>query len=272
MIATALHHDTPDPLIPPFPGEVTGPLTVAAYRGIADHAGGPRRVEQLTQTVARGVAHIDRGQHLRFGEVTVRDWADVRRMRRRVYEESLPALLAELDDHDQDRYDAHSFVFAAWLDGEPVATVRCTTFPFETLRYVTSDALGGYLGADWERDYIEWGRMAMSRAHRGRRLMPALITYAGIRLLTETPYHKYLGYTRAHVRARLGGFRIDPDSLTFRIPDRGDHEYALLRGDAWRDLVFAVPRFVRNTIHAIAGVRPRPCGRAPADTSRGATP
>jgi hypothetical protein len=241
-------------LIPALAGEVRAPLTLVGYHALDDSAARRAgRIEPLAQALARRIARIRPRRALRFGEVSVRDWAGVRRMRRRVYEDSLPALLRELDVHDQDRYDAHSFVFAAWFDGEPVATVRCTTYPFETLRYVEPATVGRYLGPDWERDYIEWGRMALTRAHRGQRLMPALVTYAALRMIFETPYRKYLGYMRETVRARLRGFRVQDESFTFRIPERGEHDYALVRGDVWRDLLFTLPKVVAGRWAAIFG-------------------
>ena len=90
----------------------------------------------------------------------------------------------------------------------------------------------------------------MDRAYRGRRLMPALVTYAELRLIAETPYHKYLGYSRAAVRSSLHGFSFAEDSatFTFRIPERGDHDYRLLRGDARRDLMLGLPRFAANVL------------------------
>ena len=248
-------------LIPPVLDEVRAPLSVAAYH--ASHDTGRRRsrlVEHLAHGLARGVSRLEPRHALRFGEVTVSELAVVRSMRRRVYQDSLPALLGELDAHDQDRYDAHSFLFAAWLDDKPIATVRCTTYPYETLRYVAAADLARQLGPAWQRDYIEVGRMAAERAYRDFRLMPALITYAGLRLLAETPYHKYLGYARSRVRDRLRGFSFE-DGFTFRIPERGDHEYALLHGDAWRDLVLALPRFVANSLTAAAS-RARPSAGA----------
>lgn len=236
-------------LIPPLASGVVAPLSMAAYHALGEVARyRAAHTERVIQRIARGIARVERRRALRFGEVSLREWPAVRRMRRRVYEDSLPSLLRELDAYDQDRYDAHSFLFAAWIDDEPVATVRLTTFPFETLRHVDPAVMDRYLGADWEQDYIEWGRLALDRAYRGRRLMPALATYAGLRLVTETPYYKYLGYSRVTVRARLRGFRFLDDSFTFRIPERGDHDYALLRGDARRDLLLGLPRFAASIL------------------------
>jgi hypothetical protein len=80
--------------------------------------------------------------------------------------------------------------------------------------------------------------------------MPALATYAGLRLLAETPYHKYLGYSRATVRSRMHGFSFleDSSTFTFRIPERGDHDYALLCGDARHDLMLGLPRFAASVL------------------------
>jgi hypothetical protein len=167
-------------------------------------------------------------------------------MRREIYRKRLPSLLPMLDVHGQDPLDARSFSFAAWLGDRPVATIRATPYPFETLSHVDEERLARYLGPTFKDDYLEWGRLAAEPVATSRRIVPALITYAGLRLLLYTPYSKYFGYTRRRVRGVFNGFRVQDDTLTFQIPSRGDHQYLLLKGDMSLDLVHALPQWLAS--------------------------
>ncbi len=228
------------------------PLTMRTFRALREmHAPRvqDRLLEPLMQRIAGCVVRRSPGDVVRFGEITADEWPAVRAMRLAVYEKRLPSLLPALDERGQDALDPHSFAFAAWLNGRPVATIRATPYPFETARYVDERTLGAYLGGDWRREYVEWGRLAADSAAANKRIVPALITYGGLHLLLNTPYSKYFGYTRRRVRGTFDGFRVRSDSLTFQIPERGDHDYLVLKGDLSLDLVHALPQWL-STLRA----------------------
>jgi hypothetical protein len=184
---------------------------------------------------------------VRFAEVTSDlDWYRVREMRKRCYPVSLPYLVDVLDEDGSDRHDRHSFVYAAFLDGRAVATIRATAYPYETLEHLSEDRLAGFLGAGWKTDYIEWGRLLVDPGYARMRLTPALITYAGLRLLTLTPYHHYFGYTKPGVREMVSSFAIESETFRFQIPSRGNHEYLLTKGKFSTSFMRQFPHWLRR--------------------------
>ena len=195
---------------------------------------------------------------VRFREVnTEDDWRRVRELRIRCYGASLPYLLDVLEPDGSDRHDRHSFVYAAFLDDVAVATIRATAYPYETLDHMKEADLSGFLGPGWKTEFIEWGRLLVDSAYAKMRLMPALITYAGLRLLTLTPYRSYFGYTKPHVRELVSRFPIDSATMRFKIPSRGDHEYLMTRGTLSTSAVRQIPNWLKR-IGSKVSARPQP--------------
>jgi len=190
---------------------------------------------------------------VRFCEVsTAEDWRRVRELRLRCYPKALPYLVDVLEPDGSDRHDRHSFVYAAFLGDQAVATIRATAYPYETLDHLSEADLHGFLGAGWKTDYIEWGRLLVDDTYAKMRLTPALITYAGLRLLTLTPYRSYFGYTKPHVREMVSRFPIDSDTLRFKIPARGDHDYLMTKGTISSAAVREIPRWLRRISNKMA--------------------
>jgi hypothetical protein len=184
---------------------------------------------------------------VRFSEVTSDlDWHRVRELRKRCYPQLLPYLVDVLDADGSDRHDRHSFVYAAFVNGRAVATIRATAYPYETLEHLSEDRLSGFLGPGWKTDYIEWGRLLVDPSCARMRLTPALLTYAGLRLFTLTPYRQYFGYTKPGVRQMVSSFAIASDTLRFQIPSRGDHYYLMTKGSFTRELFGQLPQWLRK--------------------------
>ncbi len=203
------------------------------------------RVQALLNPVANSVVRKPRGERLRFRRVrTAEELAAVGRLRLKVYREKLPYLLKELSEDGTDAYDAHSFVFAAWRGEQVVASIRATRYPFETLKYVPEATLGGWLGEGWERLSLEWGRLVADTPPGFGRLTPALLSYAGPYLGCVTPYRTCFGYTRLETRRTFSGFWGDRGDFRFKIPDRGDHDYALSKTDFVSGSLMALPRWL----------------------------
>jgi hypothetical protein len=232
-----------------------------ALGGHAPHGGespSRRALDSAMAYIANLVASRVNGQAVRFREVTeAADWRRVRELRLRSYPVSLPYLLATLRPDGSDRYDRHSLVYAAFLGDRAVATIRATPYPYEILNYVREDVVAGYLGRGWRSDYIEWGRLLVDHEFQRLRLTPALITYAGLRLLTLSPYRSYFGYTRPHVRGLVSRFAVEQDTLRFKIPDRGDHEYLITKGSLGAGAVRELPRWLRRASARLARTPPR---------------
>lgn len=217
---------------------------VEALRGsspqerVVDHA-----IHYLSSLVVTGSARAQ----VRFCEVnSPDDWRRVRELRLRCYKVSLPYLLDVLEPDGSDRHDRHSFVYAAFLGDQAVATIRATAYPYETLDHMQETQLAGFLGAGWKTEFVEWGRLLVDSTYAKMRLTPALITYAGLRLLTLTPYRSYFGYTKPNVREMVSRFPIDSATMRFKIPARGDHDYLMTKGTLTTSAVREIPRWLKR--------------------------
>lgn len=167
-------------------------------------------------------------------------------------------LLSSLDRDGLDALDARSFVYAAFLDGALVGTLRATPAPFEVERYLPGAVLRAELGGALER-YLEVSRMLVEPALAGLGLGTAMVGYAGVDVLSHTRYRGYLAYVR-----------LPPDDRTttvrFRIPERGAHDYTLVSGSIGFDALWRGVGRVRRARRpaAAASVSARPAARAPA--------
>lgn len=208
------------------------------------------------------VAGSDRA-NVRFCEVsTVEDWRLVRELRLRCYPKVLPYLVNVLEPDGSDRHDRHSFVYAAFLGDRAVATVRATIYPYESLDHLSEEDLHDFLGHGWKTDFVEWGRLLVDSAYAKMRLTPALITYAGLRLLTLTHYRSYFGYTKPHVRAMISRFAIENDTFRFKIPSRGDHDYLMTKGTLSTAAMREIPRWLKRISDKVARPYVAPVSRA----------
>jgi hypothetical protein len=227
-----------------------GPLnsrTLRAVEALRSTSPQERVVDGALNYIANLIVTRAGKASVRFCEVTSDDdWRRVRELRQRCYPVSLPYLVDVLEPDGSDHRDRHSFVFAVFVGDRAVATIRATTYPYETLDHVEEVELAGFLGAAWKTDYIEWGRLLVDRGYSKMRLTPALLTYAGIRLLTLTPYRHYFGYTKPNVRELISRFAIERDTLRFQIPSRGSHHYLLVKGSLSAGAVREIPNWLRR--------------------------
>lgn len=228
-----------------------GPLSTRTLRAVeALYVPSPseravdRAANYLAKLVVRGPSPA-----LQFREVSSdRDWERVRELRKRCYPTALPYLVSQLDERGGDPHDRHSFVFAAFLGEQAVATIRATVYPYETLDYVSEAKLAAFLGPGWQTEYIEWGRLLVERRYAGMRLLPALITFAGLRVLALTKYRYYFGYTRPSTRKLIAKFALDGDELEFGIPQRGSHTYSVSKGSFKAALFREMPKWLRVSL------------------------
>jgi hypothetical protein len=227
-----------------------GPMshrTLRAFEALRGGTSQERVIDRTVGYIANLIASRVDCQPLRFCEVIDEvDWRAVRELRLRSYPVALPYLVGSLERDGSDRHDRHSLVYAAYLGDRAIATIRATPYPYEILDYVGAHLVGDYLGAGWRSEYIEWGRLLVDHEFARLHLTPALITYAGLRLLTLTPYRRYFGYTRPHVRSLVSQFALQQDTLRFKIPARGDHEYLLTKGSLGAGAVHELPKWLRR--------------------------
>lgn len=181
-------------------------------------------------------SHID---NLHFGQIeTEFDWSALRAFRLTNYAKSLKYMLNELNDEGTDSYDSHSFVFAVWLKGKVIASIRLTPFPFETTQFIEPEKLDQFLGANWKDSYLEWSRLLVDTSYKINNLVTALTVYAGLTILNTTHYKGYFGFTKPLVRRILSRFQIEEENMQFSIPTRGNQAYYLLKGNFVNDYIY----------------------------------
>lgn len=174
---------------------------------------------------------------LSFGEVlNQKQWSEVKQFRLECYPKSLPYMSKELGRDGSDDLDAQSCVFEARWKGKVVATTRFTPYPFETSRYVPDEKMVRFLGTKWPSEYLEWSRLLIDKEAPVSRLMPSLLAFAGLSVLSMTPYRCYFGYVAMHKQSVFRKFPLTVDDEPFVIPMRGDHSYTLLKGDFFYSL------------------------------------
>jgi N-acyl-L-homoserine lactone synthetase len=225
---------------------ITGHLMLANHSIPAIHAN-PGRFDEapvydqavlpLSVFVSRLIAAPRAAGKLSFREATSNeDLQQVYQFRIQQYAQALPYMLSELNDEGVDDFDHHSYTFGAWWNDRVVGSIRLTPHPFETPSYVAEGHMAEFLGEQWRSQYLEWTRLLVDPSAPIRRLMPALIVFAGVQALTRTTYRRYFGYASTKVARLFRRFAFTASEHRFSIPRRGPHSYVMLKGDFTQSL------------------------------------
>jgi N-acyl-L-homoserine lactone synthetase len=201
-------------------------------------------VQPLSVFVSRLLAAPRATGKLAFREATSKeDLHQVYQFRIQQYAQALPYMLGELNDEGVDDFDHHSYTFGAWWNDRVVGSIRLTPHPFETPSYVADEHMAEFLGAKWRSQYLEWTRLLVDASAPIRRLMPALIVFAGIHALTRTTYRRYFGYASTKVARVFRRFAFTESEHRFSIPRRGPHSYVMLKGEFTQSLHHLLDKF-----------------------------
>lgn len=123
---------------------------------------------------------IYNSQKICFSEVVNEEELEkVMELRRKVYNKTNQYMLNEFDSAI-DTFENRSRIYAAWLDGSPVASIRLTPYPFETMKFIDEEKLSQFLGYDFKENYLEWSRLIVDADIKNPAIMPSLIVYAEI--------------------------------------------------------------------------------------------
>ncbi|MEJ8674331.1 hypothetical protein [Chromobacterium amazonense] len=133
------------------------------------------------------------------------------------------------DGKGSDDIDGRSYLFATYLDDEIVATQRVTPFPFEANRYVDDASLRRFIGDDYARHYVEFSRLIVDKTCPVRGVMEAMISTAGVLVALHTRYKHCVTVVKPRLQSRYTDFSLAEDMIVFKIPERGDHDYALFK-------------------------------------------
>lgn len=172
------------------------------------------------------------GPHLSFGIVSSdEEWRQLGIFRLQNYNHTKSYMLNEINENGLDQLDDLGTIYAAWLNNEMIASIRLCRYPFESNVLLQDETLKHFLGHGYRDEYLEWTRLLIKPHRLITGLLPAIITYAGMRTLANQSYHKYFGYSTMVVKRLFSRFQLSNQSLAFTIPKRGTHQYTLLKGD-----------------------------------------
>ena len=130
-----------------------------------------------------------------------------------------------------DLIDRYSYIFAIYLNGQIVGTQRITPFPHESARYIPDQALKVFAGRGYPDRYVEFSRLIIDKNAPVKDLVTALSSMAGTLVALNTGYRNYITYVKPRLHGRFSQFSFDHEYLPFQIPERGEHVYALFKGN-----------------------------------------
>lgn len=201
-------------------------------------------VQPLSVFASRLLAAPRATGKLEFRQATSKeDLHQVYQFRVQQYAQTLPHMLDELNDEGMDDFDHHSYTFGAWWNDRVVGSIRLTPHPFETPSYVADGHMDEFLGEEWRSQYLEWTRLLVDASAPIRRLMPALMVFAGVHALTRTTYRRYFGYASTKVVRLFRRFAFTESAHRFSIPRRGPHSYVMLKGEFTQSLFHLLEKF-----------------------------
>ncbi len=171
-----------------------------------------------------------------FGLVeTEETWQEVREARLKIYRESSSHLSKLVDVHGTDSYDANAFVFYARYQQAIVGTIRLNRYPFEVMKFIDTERLTDFLGANWNQRYLEISRLAVEPLPGLTGVSNALVVYASLITACSTQYKHYMAYSHPKLRDRVFKFQQHKETLYFKIPERRAIDYVLFKGTFWED-------------------------------------
>lgn len=216
-------------------------------------------VDKLLQWVARSMVIGQPRSQLRFGIVdSPLKWQQIRQLRLETYRDKLPYMLDVINPDGSDAYDARSIIYGAWFQDKAIATLRCTSGPFEITQYLSPETIASVLPCERARHTLELSRLISQSDTPFKRVMPALVAFAGISVCLFTDFEHYIGYSKPKIFKKFDEFRDGEEHAQFTIPDRGDHVYEVVsgsfRGDFERFLAQRIKsqRLTRLITNAVA--------------------
>lgn len=173
-----------------------------------------------------------REDEFEFGLVeSAADWEGIRQLRLRMYSGKRKYLQSLVNDEGYDEFDGHSFLFFAKHEGEYIASVRLTRYPFETSKYLSHDQLQDFLGEGYESEFLEVGRLVADPHVRILNISYAMLAYAISMGAMISNHSGYLAYSHPRLKQKAFRYHQAPETQNFYIPERRSSEYVLFKGD-----------------------------------------
>lgn len=130
-----------------------------------------------------------------------------------------------------DEYDLKSYVFAFYYDDEIIGTQRITPHPHEAGKYIERELLKRFVGQSYVHDCVEFSRLIVDKNSPVKGVVDALASTGGSLVALNTDFSKYITYVKPRLTGKFSSFSFDPACIYFQIKERGDHHYALYKGD-----------------------------------------
>jgi hypothetical protein len=130
-----------------------------------------------------------------------------------------------------DEYDFKSYVFAFYYDGEIIGTQRITPHPHEAGKHIERELLKRFVGQNYVHNCVEFSRLIVDKSAPVKGIVDALASTGGSLVALNTGFNKYITYVKPRLTGKFSSFSFDPACIYFQIKERGDHHYALYKGD-----------------------------------------
>ncbi|BBP77800.1 MULTISPECIES: N-acyl amino acid synthase FeeM domain-containing protein [Pseudomonas] len=130
-----------------------------------------------------------------------------------------------------DEYDARSYVFACYYDGEIIGTQRITPFPHESGEFIDHQRLLAFSGPGYENECVELSRLIVDKHAPVRNVVSALAMTGASLVALLGGYKTFITYVKPRLAPKFDSSVFDQDGILFQIKARGDHYYALYKGD-----------------------------------------
>lgn len=184
--------------------------------------------ERVLDKIAKSIC---RTEQVRIAQVDTPDaLAKLRASRLRMYQQRDGYFDRLTRSDGSDDLDQRSYLFAAYVGGAIIGSIRLTPAPFEADSYLEPQRIRRFLGEHEINRYLEFSRLVVDSDCAIRGLSRALIVYSGLLTSLSTPYDRYLAIVRPEIKNKVFHFQLESDALSFSIAERGEHEYHLVKG------------------------------------------
>ncbi|OEC33789.1 hypothetical protein SAMN05216600_107218 [Pseudomonas cuatrocienegasensis] len=130
-----------------------------------------------------------------------------------------------------DHIDSYSYIFAIYYGEQIIGTQRVTPYPHEAARYIPDEQLHAFVDHGYPHNCVEFSRLIIDKNTPVKNAVGALASTAGAMVALNTSYSHYITYVKPRLQGRLTQFSFDQEAVPFRIPERGEHLYALFKGN-----------------------------------------
>lgn len=130
-----------------------------------------------------------------------------------------------------DEYDPRSYVFGFYYDGEIIGTQRITPFPHESGEFISHEQLVQFSGPNYEHDCVELSRLIVDKHSPVKNVVNGLAMTGASLVALQGGYRKFITYVKPRLAPKFDSFVFDQDGIFFQIKARGEHYYALYKGD-----------------------------------------